>query len=116
MNLCISEYRKRHAMKRDRLTLSIDAPIAGYDDLSIVPESREHDPADRMHHKDIAQAVRDAIPKLPEEFRDCVLLRDMQGLSYEEICEVLSLAPGTVRSRIHRGRLILQRLLKEYMP
>ena len=116
MNLCISEFRKRKAMKRDRPTFSIDAPIQGYDDLTTDPASREVDPMDRVHHKDIAAAVRAAIPKLPEEFRDCVLLRDMQGLSYEEICDVLDLAPGTVRSRIHRGRLILQKMLKEYMP
>jgi RNA polymerase sigma-70 factor (ECF subfamily) len=44
-----------------------------------------------------------------------VLLRDMQELSYEEIGEVLGLPPGTVRSRIHRGRLILQEKLKGFV-
>ena len=116
MNLCITEYRKRRALKRDRPTLSIDAPVKGYDDLHIDLASPEVDPSDRIHHQDFAVAVQAAIQKLPEEFRQCVLLRDMQGLSYEQICEVLDLAPGTVRSRIHRGRLILQRLLKEYAP
>ncbi len=116
MNLCITEYRKRKALKRDRPTFSIDAPVQGYDDFRIDPESHDVDPADSVYHKDVAVAVEAAIQKLPDEFRECVLLRDMQGLSYEEICDVLDLVPGTVRSRIHRGRLILQRLLKEYTP
>jgi RNA polymerase sigma-70 factor (ECF subfamily) len=116
MNLCISEYRRRRALKRDRPTLSIDAPLAGTDDLYIDPPARDRDPADQVHHRDIRSAVRAAIARLPEEFRECVLLRDMQGLSYEEIADVLDLPPGTVRSRIHRGRLLLQALLSDYMP
>jgi RNA polymerase sigma-70 factor (ECF subfamily) len=116
MNLCITEYRKRKALKRDRPTYSIDAPVRGHDNLRAEPPSHEVDPSDRLHHKDIASAVQAAIERLPEEFRECVLLRDMQGLSYEEICDVLDLVPGTVRSRIHRGRLILQRMLREFTP
>ncbi len=116
MNVIISEVRRRRAMKRDRRTYSIDAPIGGSDDLHIEPDSKERDPSDRAHHNEISMAVRAAVAELPDEFRDCVLLRDMQGLSYEEISEVLELAPGTVRSKIHRGRLILQRKLKEFMP
>jgi RNA polymerase sigma-70 factor (ECF subfamily) len=116
MNVIISEVRRRRAMKRDRRTYSIDVPVSGTDDLHIEPESKERDPSDRVHHKDISVAVREAVAELPEEFRECVLLRDMQGLSYEEIGEVLELPPGTVRSKIHRGRLILQRKLKEFMP
>ncbi len=116
MNLCITEYRKRRALKRDRPTLSIDAPIPGHDDLRADPASRDVGPMERVHHMDIHRAVQAAMEQLPDEFRDCVVLRDMQGLAYEEICEVLDLLPGTVRSRIHRGRLILQRLLKEYAP
>lgn len=116
MNLCISEYRRRRAMKRDRPTISIDAPSAGHEDYRLDPESREHDPAERMHHKSIKEAVAAALPRLPEDYRHCVLLRDMQGMSYEEIAEILDIPKGTVRSRIHRGRVILQQLLKEFSP
>ena len=80
------------------------------------PMSPEVAPEDNVHHQDIKSAVKVAVAKLPDEFRECVLLRDMQGMAYEEIGEVLGLAPGTVRSRIHRGRLILQRMLKEFTP
>ena len=116
MNLCISEFRRRKALKRDRRTYSLDAPLPGQDEVGFDPASPEVGPEDRAYHKDVASAVRAAIERLPEEYRGCVLLRDMQGMSYEEIAEVLDLLPGTVRSRIHRGRLVLQKMLKEFSP
>ena len=48
--------------------------------------------------------IDDALTQLPEEFKAPVVLRDLAGLDYAEIAEVLNLAPGTVRSRIARGR------------
>lgn len=116
LNYCITEYRKGKAQKRARRTLSIDAPVAGTDDLTIEPAARGPSPSDGVFHREISVAVRDAVHALPEEFRHAVLLRDLQGLSYEEIGEVLGVPPGTVRSRIHRGRLILQDKLKEFRP
>lgn len=116
LNFCISEYRKAKALKRNRRTLSIHAPLAGTDDLTIEPVARGPQPADGVHHREIAEAVRAAVKELPEEFRHAVLLRDLQGLSYEEIGDILHVPPGTVRSRIHRGRLILQEKLEEFRP
>lgn len=114
-NACISEYRRARTQKRgSRRTLSLDAPIAGQDDLHIDPPSREVDPGARADQHEFVERVRLAVAELPDEFRHAVLLRDMQGLSYEEIGEVLGVPPGTVRSRIHRGRLILQDLLREF--
>jgi len=115
-NVAITEYRRRRAQKRDRRTLSIDAPIAGTDDLYLDPVGREHDPGERAHQKDFVARVRECVRELPDEFRDAVVLRDMDGLSYEEIANVLGLPPGTVRSRIHRGRLLLQEKLKGFLP
>jgi RNA polymerase sigma-70 factor (ECF subfamily) len=115
MNVAISEYRRRRARKRDRRTLSIDAPIAGSDDLYITPTTRESDPGDRAHHQEFLARVRQCVQELPDEFREAVLLRDMESLSYEEIASVLDLPIGTVRSRIHRGRLLLQGMLKGFV-
>jgi RNA polymerase sigma factor (sigma-70 family) len=56
--------------------------------------------------------VDDALRRLPPDFRAAVVLRDLCGLDYAEIAEVLGLAPGTVRSRIARGRSALVRLLE----
>ena len=116
MNVAISEYRKRRAMKRDRRTLSLDAPQPGTDDLYLDPKGREQDPGERADQRDFVGKVRQALRQLPEEFQGAVMLRDMEGLSYEEIAAILGVPPGTVRSRIHRGRLLLQEMLEEFRP
>ena len=56
-----------------------------------------------------------AIATLDEDFRSAVVLRDIQGLPYEEIAEVLQVPVGTVRSRIHRGRESLRNALEGFM-
>lgn len=114
MNVAISEYRRQRTQKRGRRTLSIDAPIQGTDDLYIVPTGRETEPGERAHHHEFLAKVRGCVRELPDEFRECVILRDMESLSYEEIAAVLDLPIGTVRSRIHRGRLLLQGMLKGF--
>lgn len=58
--------------------------------------------------------VEQALSDIPEVFREAVLLCDMQGMAYHEISEVLEIPIGTVRSRIARGRALLQEKLREY--
>lgn len=115
-NVAISEYRRRRAQKRDKTTLSIDQPLAGTDDLFLTPAGREQAPPDRAHHQEFLARVRSCVQELPDEFRAAVVLRDMESLSYDEIAVVLDLPIGTVRSRIHRGRLLLQDMLQEWRP
>jgi len=111
MNVAISEYRRKRALKRSAPTWSLDAPLPGTDDARPDPVGTEVDPGERAHHSEFAAQVRRAVHELPEEFRDAVVLRDMQHLSYEEIAEILRVPAGTVRSRIHRGRVMLQQKL-----
>lgn len=63
----------------------------------------------------VQQAQRDqllqAVERLPVEFREAVVLRDLQGLSYQEVAEVLDVPLGTVMSRLARGRMRLQAVL-----
>src|SRR5258705_2549567 len=59
-------------------------------------------------------AVRAAIAGLPEDRRLVLVLRDVEGLSYEEIATALDLDPGTVRSRLHRARLQLKEKLERF--
>lgn len=115
MNVAISEYRRRRAQKRNRATFSIDAPLGATEDFYIVPEGREVDPSERAHQQEFLARVRECVGKLPEDFRAAVVMRDMESLSYEEIGEVLQVPPGTVRSRIHRGRVLLQQMLKGFV-
>ncbi|HOJ16138.1 MAG: sigma-70 family RNA polymerase sigma factor [Caldisericia bacterium] len=57
--------------------------------------------------------IRDAILMLPREFREVIILSDISGLMYEDIAKIIKVPVGTVRSRLHRGRLILKERLKE---
>lgn len=58
--------------------------------------------------------ISKAIEDLPEQFREVVLLFDVEGLSYAEIAEMLKIPSGTVMSRLHRGRKALQKALIDY--
>jgi RNA polymerase sigma-70 factor, ECF subfamily len=62
--------------------------------------------------RETQQAVRRALARLPEAFRGAVVLRDLEGLAYEEIADVLEISIGTVKSRILRGRRTLKDLLE----
>ena len=65
---------------------------------------------------ELEAALQRAIAELPEERRIVVVLRDLEGLSYEEIAEVLDLELGTVRSRLHRARADLKDKLERFLP
>mgnify|MGYP006134703073 CR=1 FL=1 len=61
-----------------------------------------------------ADEVKDAVEALPTQYREVVLLADVQGFSYKEIAEILEIPNGTVMSRLHRGRAKLQKDLLEF--
>ena len=61
------------------------------------------------------KAVARAITSLPEKYRAAIVLRDVEGLSYDRIAEVLKLSEGTVKSRINRARNLLKEKLSVYI-
>lgn len=67
-----------------------------------------------VESKDISEIVRKAISKLPEKLKTPLLLKDIEGLSYQEIAESVDCEIGTVKSRIFRARESLRELLKPY--
>ena len=68
-------------------------------------------PEREVINKLLAGELSDAIEKLPESFRIAVVLINIEGLSYDEAAEVLCVSPGTIRSRMNRGRTLLQKAL-----
>ncbi|MEO0478657.1 MAG: sigma-70 family RNA polymerase sigma factor [Planctomycetota bacterium] len=111
-NACISDMRKSRARKRgSRKTLSLDENWADQDERGWDPADSGLDPSVRADQADFQSQVQAAVLSLPGDYREAVVLRDLQGLGYEEIAEVLGIAIGTVRSRIHRGRALLQAAL-----
>ena len=70
--------------------------------------------ADQALERAVQRQVQEQLLTLTPEHRSILVLRDIQGLAYEEIGEILSLEPGTVRSRLHRARMELKERLKPY--
>lgn len=98
---------KRH---RGRET-SIDAALAeGRTPIEL--EDLTATPFDQLAALEIQSAVQGALQRLPDVFRSAVILRDLEGLSYEEVAEVLDCSVGTVKSRILRGRRALKEVLE----
>jgi RNA polymerase sigma-70 factor (ECF subfamily) len=98
---------KRHLQKN----VSIDAePQEGCAPLDI--EDLSATPFEQLAAHEIQVAVQGALLEVPEVFRSAVILRDIEGLSYEEVAEVLDCSVGTVKSRILRGRRALKEILE----
>ncbi len=108
-NLARSEYRKR---KRRRLysIQSINRDAEEYE-VEIPDETFSPDRHTESTLQD--KYIQEALNQIPEEFREVVVLRDVQELAYEEIAQITGLPMGTVKSRINRGRTKLQLLLKD---
>ena len=95
----------------------------------LAPKERDDDPpfwdkvADRqgvsasraMESGDLNRAIQAALEGLPTDYREAVILRDLEDLDYQQIAEVLETGVGTVKSRIARGRALLRDKLKEWL-
>ena len=99
-NLCLDTLRARKRKPAQSLTVETDE---GETDELEIPD--EHfSPEKLLDRKLTRESVQRGLAALPDEARQILLLRELQGLSYEEIGRVLELEPGTVKSRISRGR------------
>jgi RNA polymerase sigma-70 factor (ECF subfamily) len=83
-----------------------------FDEEQHVPDSESASPATLVEQDEKSQLIRRALDRLPDEFREIVVLRHLEGLSYKEIADVAHLAPGTVMSRLARARAKLKEFLK----
>jgi RNA polymerase sigma-70 factor (ECF subfamily) len=113
-NLFYDELRKRPRLS----IVSMDEPIEPVDgdetptrdipDLSALPD-------ECVQRQELAELIQKAITQLPEQFRTAIILRELQGMSYEEIAALTGSEMGTVKSRIARARGKIQRILAPYM-
>jgi RNA polymerase sigma-70 factor (ECF subfamily) len=94
---------RRHERSDD--TALAQAPAAGAD----------ADAAGMLERGELQAALHEAVAALPEERRIVVVLRDLEGLAYEEIAEVLGVPLNTVRTRLHRARLDLKAKLERWL-
>ncbi len=93
---------------------SIDDPVDTDDgQVKIEPASSDLSVLEKLEKREIEQKVQGCINSLESEFREVIVLRDMQGFSYEEIGAMLKIAEGTVKSRLHRAREAVKNCLKK---
>jgi RNA polymerase sigma-70 factor (ECF subfamily) len=112
-NLFYDELRKR---KRHLQPLSLDAPIQVKDnEMEWELPCDGPSPHEQLTTQEFYEHLHGAVRDLPDVFRQTIILREIQGLSYEEIAELTGVSLGTVKSRIARARARLQTTLKPYL-
>ncbi|MGA2966633.1 MAG: sigma-70 family RNA polymerase sigma factor [Terriglobales bacterium] len=114
-NRCLmSRRRSKFAPKED---LSLEELMPDRKELEQLSSDGSINPEAFAIRSEEAGRLRDAIQKLPPQYRIVLVMRDMEGLSDEEVAEVTGLRPGTVRVRLHRARLFVRKeLMKGLKP
>ena len=106
-NLARTELRK---LKR-RKTYSVSS--LSRDDREFIIQGTDDGPSEIYSAENIQKKIKKALADLSADFRTMIILRDIQELSYDEISKIMDVPLGTVKSRINRGRLKLQELLRK---
>ncbi len=105
---CLDEQKRQ----RRHTAYSLDETLETEDgSLAVDPVDTGPTPEESMERKAVRQAIHQAIGKLKEEHKKVILLREVQGLSYEEIAKILNCSEGTIKSRINRARDSLKKFL-----
>ena len=104
-NLIIDDYRHRQRNPQNSMADAVDDHQYH---LRAVGTSAQKE----IERRELANQVQEGIDKLPDDLKTCVILRDIEELSYQEIVDVLKIPEGTVKSRINRGRIELAKILR----
>ena len=108
-NVCIDYLRRRNRRLGVESAVSLDDEEAGWAE----PADWEQDPHRKLEQSERGRALARGLERLPEYQRRPLVLRELSGLSYQEIAQALDLDLGTVKSRIARARLALRKILLE---
>lgn len=108
-NVCIDHLRRRKRREGVEPAVSLDDGESGWAE----PVDWEGDPQLRLERSERGQALARGLARLPDWQRRALVLRELSGLSYQEISDALDLDLGTVKSRIARARLSLRKILLE---
>lgn len=107
---------RQQKVQRSREAFSIDEPLKRSNGtIQLEPVSPDPSVIEALEQKDIQKKVQECINRLESDFKEVLVLRDIQGFSYEEISQVLSVAEGTVKSRLFRARTSMKDCLKKIM-
>ena len=112
-NLFINSYRDR-AKRPEETSFDEMEDFSLYSKMAADAQKDGTNPEKELFDKLYGDEVQKALDRLPEEFKMVVLLNFVEGFSYQEIAEILGIELGTVKSRLHRGRKLLQKALWEF--
>lgn len=104
-NLIIDDYRHRQRNPQNSMADTVDKHSFH---LRAVGTSAQKE----VERRELCNQVQEGIDKLPPDLRTCVILRDIEELTYREIVDLLAIPEGTVKSRINRGRIELAKILR----
>ena len=114
VNVCIDVIRRRGAMRTD--SVEFDERI-GHDlaeaNLGAISSQLGSNPEKSVLQRELGEKIQEALEQIPEKHRAILLLRELDGLSYEELAQVLEIPKGTVMSRLFHARAKVQKLLSE---
>ncbi len=111
--------RRRQEVRRkahEGARLDAGSGKSGDDDLSldaVIPDRKDTDPAKILEQEQLKARVRAGLQEIDEDYRSILVLRDIEGMDYETIAETLDITTAAVKSRLHRARLELARILKD---
>jgi RNA polymerase sigma-70 factor (ECF subfamily) len=111
LNLAKSLYKKKQRMYK----VSIHKDPNDSEDFEMHIEDPNILPDQQLHEKLSLEKLEKALMALPEDFREVVMLRDLQEMTYEEISDMTGIPMGTVKSRINRGRAQVQHMIESYV-
>lgn len=110
-NIFINDYRSK---SRAPVSVNVDDIDDNYLYGQLAQLGPEENPEQHLFAKVFDDDVKKAIEELPDDFRLVVVLSFLEGFSYQEIADIADLQLGTVKSRLHRGRKLLQKQLYDY--
>ena len=111
-NAALDFERRRSRRREHEVSLTVENEDGERVDREIADTSEDNDPAKQLTRAERIAEVWRAIEALPPDQREIVILKDIQGLSYAQIADLLSIDEGTVGSRISRARKNLDKILK----
>lgn len=115
-NLAIDAARRKKRRQWD--VVSLDEPVEGEDQGEVgrdFPDESTRTPAEEMERAETRRQVWEAVAELSDKLRPVIILYDLQGLSYQEVAQVLGCPMGTVKSRLFNARSQLREKLKQRM-
>ncbi len=112
-HLAIDAVRRERTSRKDELDDVDEADVAEAGE-GILATALGNDPRANVLRKELAEKIQDALDGLPEKHRTILVLREVEGLSYEELAERLGIHKGTVMSRLFHARKKMQAALRRY--